>query len=228
VLRWCLALVAAVLGVGTFTPPAGAGTDAVLPATLVATVPGFGTPTDAPVTDLAGVYGGAAAEVVAGHVRTWTRPAGPVTQTVLAVATRLRDEPAARAYVTAFLDAARGAGGLDAPVAGLAGVDRVVWAGTGEQRFDALVLRRGDVVVSLSFTPAGLFDDAGLRAVATSARARLDAAVPGAAAPATVSSERVTEETSLGRVLGTVLPVVVIVGVVAVPLVLVGVRLRRA
>ncbi len=219
------ALVAALAAVLAGPVATAAGPDPVLGPSLVGELPGFDAPTDRAVDDLTAVYGGASAQVTAGHIRTWARTAGPVEQTVLGVATRLRDEPSAAGYVEAFVGAARNAGGTDAPLVGLPEVRRVVWAGAGATRFDAVVVRRGDVVVSLSATPAGLFDDATLRGIAERQVAALRAALPGVAdGPA---PERVVAEPTLLDRAVPILPVVAVVGAVAAGAVLV-VRRRRA
>ncbi len=228
--RWVLALVAGVLASVGMPPatataaPDPAGIPA-LPATLLDSLPGFERPQDRAVADLTGVYGAAAPSVVAGHVRTWDRTAGPVGQTVLAVATRLRDEALAREYARAFIDAARASGGTLLAVPGLPGVSRVSWAGAGERRFDAFVVQRGPVAVSISFTPAGLFDEPTLSALARDQAEHLRRVVPGADP---VAPERVTESGESTRALGTVLPVAVLLAMVGAPIGVMVVRVRRA
>jgi hypothetical protein len=218
------AVLAVVLGGALGSAAAAAGPDPALGPSLVGELPGFAAPTDRTVDDLAAVYGGAAAQVTAGHIRTWARTAGPVEQTVLGVATRLRDEPSAAGYVEAFIGAARTAGGTDAPLVGLPEVRRVVWAGAGATRFDAVVVRRGDVVVSLSATPAGLFDDATLRGIAERQVAALRAALPGV--PDGPVPERVVAEPTLVDRAVPILAVAAVVGALAAAVLVM--RRRRA
>ncbi len=221
-----MAGVLALLGMPPTTAAAEPGSaSSALPATLLDSLPGFERPQDRAVIDLPGVYGAAAPSVVAGHVRTWDRTAGPVGQTVLAVATRLRDEATAREYARAFIDATKASGGTLLAVPGLPGVSRVSWAGAGERRFDAVVVQRGCVAVSLSFTPAGLFDESTLATVARDQAEQLRRAVPGAEP---VAPERVTDSGASTRALGTALPVVVLLAMVGTPIGVMLVRIRRA